>query len=184
MDLARISAKAIASYENHVGKLIADTIYGSYSAVETEYKATGSFVASTLDLIIEHVKAANNVDGVQIFGTVSALGNVADGFGYSDRAKDEANNLGYYGTFRGSDLIALPQGYVAGTRTFAVNNNHVVILPAGEKIVKVVLEGAPVVEMSDAMQRNDLQPEMTFIRRIGAAALTVPEGKFGIYKFE
>lgn len=184
VDLARLTAKAVQAYENYVGKLIADTIYGSYSAVETEYKATGSFVASTLDTIIEHVKAANNIENVQIFGTASALGNIADGFGYSDRAKDIANGLGRYDTFRGSDLIALPQAYVASTRNFAVNNAHVIVLPAGEKIVKVALEGQPVVEMADAMARNDMQPEMLFIRRIGAAAITVPEGKYGIYKFE
>lgn len=183
MDMARLTEKATMSMVNYVGELISDTIYGSYASVDTEYKATGAYSSSTLNSIIEHVKAATGSDAVQIFGTTTALSNVADGFGYSDRAKDEANSLGYYGNFRGSELIALPQAYAASTQTLKVDTNHIIILPAGEKIVKVLFEGEALVDMKDGMNRNDMQPEVLFTRRIGAAAITVPEGKFGFYKF-
>jgi len=184
MDMSRLSEKATVSMVAYVGQLIADTIYGSYSAVDTEYKATGTFSADTLAGIIEHVKAANGVDGVQIFGTTTSLGNISDGAGYSDRAKDVFNGLGYYDTFRGSDLIALPQAYKAQTQTLAVDTSHIIIVPFGEeKIVKVLFEGTPYVDLKDGSTRNDLQPEVIFQRRVGAAALTVPEGKFGFYKF-
>lgn len=183
MDMARLTEKASVSMINYVGELISDTIYGSYSAVDTEYKATGSFSAATLASIIDHVKASTSADRLQIFGTTTALGNISDGAGYSDRAKDEFNNIGYYGTFRGTDLIALPQAYRASTQTFVVDTDHVIILPAGEKIVKVLFEGDALVDMKDGMNRNDMQPEILFQRRVGAAAITVPEGKFGFYKF-
>jgi len=183
MDMARLTEKASISMTNYVGELISDTIYGSYSSVDTEFKATGAFSAPTLASIIENVKAATGADRLQIFGTTTGLGNIADGAGYSDRAKDEFNNLGYYGTFRGTDLIALPQAYRASTQTLAVNNSHVIILPANEKIVKVLFEGDALVAMKDGMNRNDMQPEVLFTRRVGAAAITVPEGKFGFYKF-
>jgi hypothetical protein len=183
MDMARLSQKATISMVNHIGALISDTIYDSYASVDTEYKATGAFAAATMSSIIKHVKASTGAERVQIWGDVDALGNIADGAGYSDRAKDIYNNLGYYDNFRGSDLIALPQAYKPQTQTFQVNESFVIVLPADEKIVKVLSEGTPLINLGDGMGRNDLQPEILFNRRVGAAALTVPEGKFGIYKF-
>lgn len=183
MDMARLSEKATISMTNYVGELISDTIYGSYASVDTEFKATGAFASATLVSIIENVKAATGADRLQIFGTTTALGNVSDGAGYSDRAKDGFNSLGYYDTFRGTDLYALPQAYAASTQTLKVNGDHIIILPANETIVKVLFEGEALVDMKDGMNRNDMQPEVLFTRRVGAAAITVPEGKFGFYKF-
>lgn len=182
-DLAQMTDKATGAFEHYIGQLISDTIYGSYASVGTNFKATGAFAASTLEDILENVKAATNTDTLQIWGSTSALGNIADGAGYSDRAKDGFNSVGYYDSFRGVDLFALPQSYLPGTQTFAVNRSYIIILPAGEPIVKIVFEGDALVNMTDGMARNDLQPEILFGRRVGAAALTTVEGKFGIYKF-
>jgi hypothetical protein len=187
IDFAKLSEKASDAMANYVGQLIADTILGSYSAVGSSYKVTGSWDSTSFNNIIEHVKAANNSDAVQVFGTSTALSNITDAFGYSDNAKDQANSWGYYGQFRGSKLIALPQAYRASTTSFAVDTNHLIILPVGnakEKIVKVLFEGAPIVNMTDAMTRNDMQTEIMFQRRIGAGAITVVEGKYGFYKFQ
>ena len=183
MDLARLVEAASVSMANYVGELISSTIYNSYDAIADEYKSTGSFDATTMNEKIEHVKAKNNVSKVQIFGTSMALANIVDEFGYSDAAKDQANAWGYYGSFRGHAKIALPQSYTAGTKSFHVDNNHVIILPAGEKIVKVLFEGRPFMNMTEPTDRNDLQTEVLFLRRIGAASITVPEGKYGFYKF-
>lgn len=182
-DLAKMTDKATIALENYVGQLISDTIYNSYASVGTNFKATGAFSATTLDSIIEHVKAATGAERLQIWGSTSALGNIADGAGYSDRAKDGFNSVGYYDTFRGTDLFALPQAFTPGSQTFAVNRSYIIILPASEPIVKVVFEGDALVNMADGMNRNDMQPEIFYGRRIGAAALTTVEGKYGIYKF-
>ena len=184
MDMSRLTDKASGAMANYVGELISDTIYNSYAAVGTSYKVTGAFDAATLATLIEHIKAANSVESVQIFGTTTGLINVADGFGYSDRAKDAANSVGYYGTFRGTDLFALPQAYAASTTNFKVNTTSIIILPASEKIVKVLFEGDAIVNMNDGMARNDMQPEIFFARKVGAGAITVPEGKFGLYRFQ
>ena len=184
MDMARLNEKASTAFSAYVGELISDTIYDSYGAVGTDFTNTGAFDTATFSTLCDHVKAASNVDAVQIFGTTAALGNIADGFGYSDSARDKANSFGYYGEYRGSSLIALPQAYRAGQAgTFAVSSNCLIILPASEKIVKVLFEGEALVNMADGMGRNDMQPEIFFQRRIGAAAITVPEGKYGLWRF-
>jgi hypothetical protein len=185
IDFARLTDRAAVSYENYIGLLISNTIYGSYSSVDTEYKATGAFDASTFVGIMENVKASNaGVDNLQIWGTATALGNIADGFGYSERQKESANAAGYYDSFRGSDMFALPQAYLPQTQTFGVNTSYVIILPANEKIVKVAFEGEVYVNSTDGSERNDMQPEFVYARRVGAAALTVPEGKYGLYIFQ
>ena len=187
MDFARLNEKATEAMSQYVGELVASTIYGAYSSIKTRFKATGSYDASTLSSIIKHIKSENGVNSVQIFGNEDALANIADQFGYSDNAKDQANKWGYYGTFRGTDLIALPQSYVAGegSTDFAVDSSHVIIVPkTSDKIVKVVFEGEVIVDMNNSLSRTDLQQEILFMRRIGAAAITAVDGRYGMYKFE
>lgn len=183
IDFARMTDKATTAHENYVGQLISDAIYGSYASVGTPFKATGAFDAATLQDIMENVKAATGAERLNVWGATSALGNITDGAGYSDRAKDGFNSVGFYDTFRGADLFALPQAYQPGTQNFAVNRDYIIVLPANEKIVKVVFEGETLVNMNDGMNRNDLQPEILYGRRVGASAITVAEGKYGIYKF-
>lgn len=184
IDMGRIVETATRAMENHVGLLIANAIYNSYSSVGTNYKNTGAFSASGVQSIMAHVKAANGVDKVEIWGTDIALANVTDTFGYSDSAKDSANGVGYWGDFRGASLFSLPQAYQPQTQTMGVSDNQLIIVPAmDEKIVKVVFEGAPVVDTKDGLNRADLQPEFLLGRRVGVAAMTVPEGKYGFWKF-
>lgn len=183
MDFARLNEKATEAMSNYVGELISTTIYGAYASIQTRFKSTGSFDSATLNTLIENIKAENRTNSVQIFGTTTALSNVVDGFGYSDASKDRANAWGYYGNFRGSDLIALPQAYSAGSDSLHVDTDHIIILPNSEKIVKVVFESEPIVDMNNNMNRNDMQHEIVFMRRVGAAAITAVDGKFGMYKF-
>lgn len=183
VDFAKMVARVTTSFAHEIGLMISNAIYGSYSSVGTKYKATGAFDDGTLDDIISHVKAATGATRVQIFGETKALKQVADIFGYSDKALDEANSLGYYGNYGDTELIALPQAYLARTQTFAVDRNHIIIVPATEKIVKFVFEGQPIVDSNPSLDRNDLQQEYLWGRMMGASAITVQEGKYGFYKF-
>jgi len=182
IDFARMTERVATSFAHEVGLMISNAIYNSYSSVGTNFKATAAFDDDTLDDIIEHVKAATGSQAVQIFGSRKALKQVNNSFGFSDNMLDEANELGYVGTYNGTPLISLPQAYLARTQTFGVDRNHLIIVPANEKIVKVVFEGEPLVDSTPAMQRNDLQPEYLWGRMIGAAAITVQEGNYGFYK--
>lgn len=181
----RLSEKAMGAMMAYVGELISNTIYNSYSAVGTNFKASAAFDADTLVTIIEHVKAATGATSVQIWGTQTSLSKVDDSSaaGYSDSYKDQFNGMGYFGQFRGTPMFELPQAYLAGGgQTFAVNDSYIIIVPAGEKIVKVVFEGEPLIEMTTE-GRNDQQMEFSIQRQIGAASITAVEGKYGLYRF-
>lgn len=181
----RMTTKAVDAHANSIAIKISDAIYNSYSAVGTPWKATGAFDASVLNLIIENVKAATGAARVQIFGTSTALSNVADIAGYSDEEKLLFNGIGYYGSFRGHDLIALPQAYRPNTETnvFAVNNDYLLILPADEKIVKVVFEGEVWIDSVDSKIRSDKQLEIQYDRNVGVGAITTVDGMYGLYRF-
>ena len=183
ISFANMVARVGASFANEIGYMISNAIYGSYSSVGTEFKATGAFDEDTLDDIIANVMSATGAQRVNIFGDVKALKQLANIFGYSDTAKDQANALGFYGNYGTAECIALPNAYIAGTNTFAVNRNHIIVIPADEKIVKVVMEGQPIITQTDYSNRQDLQTEYTFIRKMGAAAMTTINGGFGFYKF-
>jgi len=181
IDFAGMVTKVAASFANEIGLMISNAMYGSYSSVGSNFKATGVFDEDTLDDIIANVKAATGATSINIFGDVKALKQISNVFGYSDAAKDAANALGYYATYGDSQLIALPQAYLAD-KTFAVNRAHLIIVPAGEKIVKVVMEGGAIVVDSEASASNSLQTEYVFGRDIGAAAMTIVDGGYGFYK--
>lgn len=182
VDFAEMTMRVGVSYAHKVGLKISNAIYNSYSSVGTNYKATGAYDEDTLDDIIAHVKAANNVQNVQIFGSPNALKQVNNSFGYSDNMLDAINEIGFVSVYNGTPLIALPQAYNARTQTFAVDRDHLIVLPASEKIVKVVFEGQPYVKTTDAFDNNSLQMEYKWGRRVGASALTVQEGHYGFYK--
>ena len=183
VDFARMVARVSESFAHEAGLMISNAIYTSYSSVGTNYKATGAFDDGTLDDIIANVKSATGATRIQIFGETKSLKQVADIFGYSDRALDDANGIGYYGNYGDAEMIALPQAYLARTQTFSVDRNHIIIVPATEKIVKFVMEGDPKVGATNAFDRNDLQEEYLWGRMMGATAITVQEGKYGFYKF-
>lgn len=184
IDWVEVISRVTKSFGAYVGELIYNTMYNSYSAIGTPYKHTGAFSADTMLELISQVQAATGTSKVQIFGTQIALANIADGAGYSDAEKRRFNEFGFYDMFRGNSMFMFPQAYKVGTTTKAVNDSFALILPDnGEKIVKIMLEGEPEVRDNDGSARNDGQPEFLFGRMIGAAALTVEEGMYGMYKF-
>lgn len=183
--IERMTMKAVDAHLNSTAIKVSDAIYNSYSSIATPFKVTGAYDADNLNSIIENVKAATGATKVQIFGTSTALSNIDDIAGRSDAEVEQFNGMGFYGYFRGHELISLPQAYRPNTasNTFAVNVNYLIIVPADTKIGKVVFEGDVFIKAVDSNVRSDKQLEILYDRRMGVAAVTVAEGQFGMYKF-
>lgn len=183
MTIERMTEKAVDAHANSVAVQISDAIYASYSSVGTNWKYTGAYDASELNSIIENVKAVTGASRVQIYGTSTALGNVSDVVGTSDAEKEQFNGQGYFGNFRGNDMISLPQAYRVDTTTFAVNTAFLIVVPADQKIAMVLFEGEPFINLGETKNRSDKQLEIVYDRNVGVAALTSDEGTYGFYKF-
>ena len=166
------------SYANEVSTRIYNAIYGSYDSLVAPYQITGTFDEGKLLTAIAHVEASTGQKAV-VFGTKTALAKITTA-NVSEGMKDKLNVLGHYGMFRGTDLLELPQAHVAGTNDFAVADDFLLVVPNGEKIVKIILEGDTYIYDTEAGQRNDEQIEFFFGRKIGVGVLKADN--YAMYK--
>lgn len=166
------------SYGHEVALRIYNAIYGSYNSLVAPYQVSGTFDETKLVDLIAHVEASTGQKAV-VFGTKKALSKITI-TDTSDGMKDKLNLLGHYGMFRGTDLMELPQAHKPNTNDFAIDDDFLLVVPNGEKIVKVILEGDAYVYDTEAGQRNDEQIEFFFGRKVGIGVLKAD--RFGIYK--
>lgn len=166
------------SYAHEVALRIYNAIYGSYNTLTAPFQVSGAFDETKLLDAIAHVEAATGQKAV-VFGTKRALAKI-DTDKVSETMKDKLNLLGHYGMFRGTDLLELPQAHTAGTNNFAVADDFLLIIPNGERIVKVILEGDVYIYDTEAGQRNDEQIEFFFGRKVGVGVLKAEN--YAIYK--
>ncbi|MCC4466849.1 hypothetical protein [Limosilactobacillus reuteri] len=160
-------------FTNHIQTKIADALTASYSMLGASDKIEG---AATLDAI---VKLAQRIQvksrkPVAIYGTKTALSKIAEMANvqlFSGAMKDEYNTNGYLGTVRGLKLIEIPQAFKANTDEFALDDTKVLILPEGEKIIGVVMEGNSRTIEPENTSRNDLQMGFETQEKLGVSVL-------------
>lgn len=166
------------SYAHEVSLRIYNAIYGAYDTLVAPYQVSGTFDETKLVDAIAHVEAATGQKAV-VFGTKKALSKITSTTP-SEGMKDQLNLLGHYGMFKGTDLMELPQAHKPGTSVFAVADDFLLVIPNGEKIVKVILEGDVYIYDTEAGARNDEQIEFFFGRKVGIGVLKADN--FAIYK--
>lgn len=178
IDWATMVDRVQLSYAHEVALRIYNAIYGSYDTLVAPYQVSGVFDETKLLDAIAHVEASTGQKAV-VFGTKRALAKITTA-DTSDGMKDKLNLLGHYGMFKGTDLLELPQAHKPGTNDFAVADDFLLVIPNGEKIVKVILEGDVYIYDTEAGQRNDEQIEFFFGRKVGIGVLKAEN--YAIYK--
>lgn len=161
------------AFVRFIQERVAEGMESSYTTLGSKDKIDGS---ATLDGLVKlaqriQVKSGKNVS---IYGTKAALSKIAEMAGlpaYSGGMKDELNQKGYLGVVRGMKLIEIPQAFKANSDEFALDDTKVIILPEGEKIVGVVIEGNSLVNEPDNMTRNDMQMGFQTMEKIGVSIL-------------
>lgn len=168
------------SFVNKMQSQIYDAFAKSYDDVRAVRKTTGTYDEDKLVDIAQHVATASGGKPVAVYGTLTALRKVAKGTELSGAMKDKMAQVGYLGNVAGLDLIALPQAYHSGTEKFAIDDKSLLILPQGEKIVSVVLEGETIVSDTDPLTNTAMQREFLTLKKYGlqVAKLSV----YGMYK--
>ena len=89
-------------------------------------------------------------------------------------------NKGYVGKFFGTEVCELHQ-VIDGQDEFVLNDELILVVPVdGESIVKIGIEGTPIIIEAKDGARTDLAEEYTMIQSIGVAAIVADN--FGAYE--
>ena len=113
----------------------------------TYFPAAGDYDEDDLLELISHVEAASGGKPATIIGTKKALRSLVPSI-ISDGAKDELHNMGYFGKFYGTPVVAVPQRHKVGSTDFVMDDNVLTIVAGDDKPIKVVYEGDPIVLMA------------------------------------
>lgn len=173
--------KIADSFVAKMGTQIVDGFTKSYEMIKANRKHTGVYSEDKLLEVAQHVQTQAGGKPVAVYGTAGALRKVSKGAELSDSMKDSLNKVGYLGTVAGLDLVQLPNAYrQIGKEEFVLDDNTLLILPQGEKIVSIVIEGDAYMKESGEETRTDQQREFTTEKKYGlqVAKLSV----YGMYK--
>lgn len=132
----------------------------------TYFPAAGAYDEDELLELIAHVEAAAGGKPATIVGTKKAIRALRESI-QSEGAKDELHNMGYYGKFYGTPVVAVPQRHKAGTTDFVMDDNILTIVAGDDKPIKVVYEGDPIVLMGDPMTNADFTQEYFYGEKYG-----------------
>ena len=101
----------------------------------TYFPAAGTYDEDTLLELIAHVEAASGGKTATILGTKKALRNLAPSIQGGD-SKNDLYNLGYYGRYYGSPVVAIPQRHEANSTKFVMPDDVITIIAGDDKPIK------------------------------------------------
>ena len=148
----------------------------------TYFPTAGAYDEDELLDLISHVEAAAGGKQATIIGTKKALRNLAPSI-QSDGAKDDLYNMGYYGKFYGTPVVAAPQRHKIGSTEFVMDDDVITIIAGDDKPIKVVYEGNPIVLMGNPMDNADFTQEYLCGEKYGMG-IVLAGGNAGIGRYE
>lgn len=163
------------SFNHELAKLITNALFDAYRDENAQFIVSGSYSDNILAQIVRKVEGATGVT-CEIYGTASALDRI-QGAGALIDAEDK-RNFGYVKIFKGRRCVELPQVFDEQQNKFLVPDDMLLVVPAGEKVVKAGFEGnAMVFESTDPADREDMQIEYSFMRMVHVGVLVA--SKYG-----
>ena len=170
--------RLLKSMADEVMVRVHQAITSGYNQLGAKYKVTGTFEEEKLIDLISRVKAKTNSE-VKIYGTLKALGKISSIDKASETASKDLYNKGYIGKFYGTDCEEFVQ-VIDSEDEFVLADDLLLVVPVdGESIVKVGIEGTPVIVEAKDGARTDLSEEYTMLQGIGVAAIV--SDNFGAY---
>ena len=147
------------------------------------YPVAGTYNEATLLKLIAHVEAAAGGKQATIVGTKIGLQKLAMSI-VADSAKEDLYNLGYYGKFFSTPVVAIPQSYKFNTQTFMYPDDTFTIIAGDERPIKFVYEGSPIVLMGQPTDNQDLTQEYLYADKYGMGIVMSNGGNSGIGKYK
>lgn len=178
IDLNALIDKVIASFNKRVAEKIGEVFSKAYDNISVaELKVTHTTVdeAKLLELC-EKVG-----EGAVIYGSKLALSKIPSIASYAVDS-DDVRNVGYVRQFKGVKCVELENVYNKDTKSFAIANDTLFVIPNGDKIIYGGFEGdAYVIDNLDKpTARLDRQLELTYVRRLHLGIGVT--NRYGAYK--
>lgn len=178
IDLNALIDKVVASFNKRVAEKIGEVFSKAYDNISVaELKVTHTTVdeAKLLELC-EKVG-----EGAVIYGSKLALSKIPSIAAYAVDS-DDVRNVGYVRQFKGVKCVELENVYNKDTKSFAIANDTLFVIPNGDKIIYGGFEGdAYVIDNLDKpTARLDRQLELTYVRRLHLGIGVT--NRYGAYK--
>ena len=164
-------------------KLLNDIYALWLSASANDFGGATYFPAAANDMLelVSHVEAAAGGKQATIIGTKVALRNLAPSIQGND-SKSDLYNLGYYGKFYSTPVVAVPQRHKLGTTNFVFDDKTITVIAGDEKPIKCVYEGQSTVILGDPLQNKDLTQEYVYGEKYGMG-IVLAGGNAGIGRY-
>ena len=175
LDWAKLMSKVAESVKKHKEDFITNKFTEALDGIPALYKYSGTYNEGQILNKIAHVSASNKGAAISLVGTREALAKLQkiDTSALSDKQKEEANENGFLGKWKGYNCIVLPAVYKQGTTEFAFSSDTIYILPSSDnKPIKIVNEGKVLVmEVNDGVSNMDMTKEYAIIWKMGGAII-------------
>ena len=167
-----------ASFNQEIANQIAKAMEGAYEQLNSNFVKSGTYSDKELQTLIAKVEAATG-QKVTIYGTAEALANVEGAGALID--KEDTRNYGFVQLFNGTKMVKINNVYDEINDKWALRNDVLYVIPAGEKIVRLGFEGdVTILEDTTGTSRDDQQIEMLLMRKVHLGILST--AKFGFYE--
>ena len=185
VDFNRFIQKVSESFQ----KKILDDIYSLWISATaddfggtTYFPAAGAYDEDTMLDLISNVEAAANGRPATILGTKKAVRNLAPAVQGNDSESD-IYNMGYYGKFYGTPVVALPQRHKDNSTDFVFPDNLLTVIAGDDRPIKFIYEGQSTVLMGDPMQNMDFTQTYMYGEKYGLGII-LAGGNAGIGRYE
>ena len=169
-----------ASFTQEIANQIAMAMEGAYEQLNSNFVKSGTYSDKELQTLVAKVEAATG-QKVTIYGTAEALANVEGAGALID--KEDTRNFGFVQLFNGTKMVKINNVYDENTDKWALRNDVLYIIPAGEKIVRLGFEGdVTILEDTTGTSRDDQQIEMLLMRKMHLGILST--AKFGFFEMQ
>ena len=148
----------------------------------TYFPTAGAYDEEALLDVISHVEAASGGKPVTILGSKKAVRNLAPSIQGADSERD-IYNMGIYGKFYGTPVVATPQRHKVGSTDFVFPDDVLTIIAGDEKPIKCVYEGDSILLMGNPMDNADFTNEFAYGDKLGIA-IVLAGGNAGIGRYQ
>lgn len=178
IDLNALIDKVIASFNKRVAEKIGEVFSKAYDNISVaELKVTHTTVDETK--LLELCEKVG--EGAVIYGSKLALSKIPSIAAYAVDS-DDVRNVGYVRQFKGVKCVELENVYNKDTKSFAIANDTLFVIPNGDKIIYGGFEGDAYVidNLDNPTARLDRQLELTYVRRLHLGIGVT--NRYGAYK--